>query len=176
MRNWYVINTKPKKEFQVESLFAQAGFNVYNPKYAQEATIKPFFPGYLFLCFHYPSEYKKVVYTRGVKRVLGNLKGPIPVDFEIIKSLQAREKNGLIEMMKYGEEPLPGDEIEIMEGPLKGLKGLFYKELSGRERVMILLNYVAYQGSLMIEKSKIKKIANPKAEGQGRRAGRQRKP
>ncbi|MGB9894188.1 MAG: transcription termination/antitermination protein NusG [Candidatus Saccharicenans sp.] len=158
MNNWYVINTKPRKEFQVESLFSQAGFKVYNPKYAEDSRIKPFFPGYLFLRFNYPSEYRKVIYTRGVKKVLGNKKGPIPIELEAINFLRAREKHGLIEIMKYGEEPGPGDEIMIMEGPLKGFKGLFYKELSGRERVMILLNYVAYQGSLMIEKNKIKKI------------------
>jgi ribosomal protein L24 len=80
--------------------------------------------------------------------------------------LKAREKNGLIELMKYGEEPSPGDEIMVMEGPLKGLKGIFYRELSDDERVMILLNYVSYQGSLMIEKSKIKKIKKPEKQKQ----------
>ena len=51
-----------------------------------------------------------------------------------------------------------GDEIEVMEGPLKGLKGVFKKEAGDRERVMILLNYVSYQGMLFIEKRKLRKI------------------
>lgn len=90
--------------------------------------------------------------------MVGNASGPISIEAEIIRCLKAREKNGLIELMKYGEEPQPGDEIMVMEGPLKGLRGLFYRNLSDKERVMILLNYVAYQGSLTIEKSKIKKV------------------
>jgi hypothetical protein len=45
-----------------------------------------------------------------------------------------------------------------MEGPLKGLKGIFCRELSDGQRVMILLNYVSYQGSLLIKKNKIKRI------------------
>ncbi|MCX8160432.1 MAG: hypothetical protein N3G18_05835 [Candidatus Saccharicenans sp.] len=166
MIRWYVIRTKPKKEFQVEHLFRQAGFKVYNPKYRQDGAIRPFFPGYIFLRFQYPEQYRTVIYTRGVQRVVGNAQGPISLDVKIIKCLKAREKNGLIELMKYGEEPQPGDEIVVMEGPLKGLRGLFQRHLSDRERVMILLNYVAYQGSLMIEKSKIKKVC--RKEGQAR--------
>ncbi|MBC7361314.1 MAG: hypothetical protein H5U06_03395 [Candidatus Aminicenantes bacterium] len=164
MLKWYVVSTKPKKEFQVESLFSQAGFTVYNPKYKQDSIIKPFFPGYLFLRFNFPSQYRKIIYTRGVRRVIGNKEGPIPVEPEIIDCLKAREKNGLIELMKYGEDPSPGDEIMVMEGPLKGLKGIFYRELSDKERVMILLNYISYQGSLIIKKSKIKKISKSEAD------------
>jgi len=160
MIRWYVIRTKPKKEFQVEDLFRRAGLTVYNPKYRQDGVIRPFFPGYLFLKFKYPEQYRRVIYTQGVQRVIGNSSGPISIDSEIIRSLKLREKNGLVEFMKYGEEPQPGDEIVVMEGPLKGLKGLFYRNLSDKERVMILLNYVAYQGSLMIEKSKIKKVSH----------------
>lgn len=172
MLNWYVVNTKPKKEFQVESFFSRFGFTVYNPKYAENSIIKAFFPGYVFLRFRYPSQHRQVIYTRGVKKVIGNREGPIPLEPEIIDCLKAREKNGLIEFMKYGEEPGPGDEIMVMEGPLKGLKGIFYRELSDDERVMILLNYVSYQGSLMIEKNKIKKLKKPEKQKQEKTAPR----
>jgi transcription antitermination factor NusG len=166
MPKWYVVSTKPRKEFQVESLFSRHSLTVYNPKYAESSIIKPFFPGYVFLRFSYPSQYRRVIYTRGVRKVIGNREGPIPLEPGVINCLKAREKNGLIELMKYGEEPSPGDEIMVMEGPLKGLKGIFYRELSDDERVMILLNYVSYQGSLMIEKSKIKKIKKPEKQKQ----------
>ncbi len=164
MIRWYVIRTKARKEFQVEHLFGQAGFTVYNPKYRQDGAIRPFFPGYLFLKFRYPEQYRTVIYTRGVQKVVGNSSGPISIEAEIIRCLKAREKNGLIELMKYGEEPQPGDEIVVMEGPLRGLRGLFCRNLSDKERVMILLNYVAYQGSLTIEKSKIKKVGRDESQ------------
>jgi len=158
MRKWYVLNTKPKKEFHVEKLFQEGGIPIYNPKYKHENRIKPFFPGYEFIYFDFPSQYQLVRYTRGVKRVVGNREGPIPIDEEIIKGIKSREQNGLIEFQKYGEEPEVGDEIEVVEGPLKGLRGIFKKEVSDRERVMILLNYVSYQGQLLIEKEKLKKV------------------
>ena len=158
MKNWYVINTKPKKEFQVERLFTEGGIEIYNPKYMQEDRIKPFFPGYEFIYFDFPEQYRLVKYTRGVKRVVGVREIPVPIPDQVIHEIKSREVNGLIEIEKYGERPEVGDEIEVVEGPLKGLKGLFQKELTAKERVLILLNYVAYQGQLIIEKDKLKKV------------------
>ncbi|MBN2408166.1 MAG: hypothetical protein JXE07_00390 [Candidatus Aminicenantes bacterium] len=158
MANWYVINTRPKKEFQVERLFAEGGFTYYNPVYRVENRTRPFFPGYGFLAFDFPAQYQMVKYTRGVKRVVGNREGPIPIPAEVIQELKAREVGGLIELEKYGLEPQVGDEIEVAEGALKGLRGLFQRELGDRERVLILMSYVSYQGQLMIEKKKLKKV------------------
>ena len=46
MKNWFVLNTKPKKEHHVEKIFTEAGFEIYNPKYSHDGRIKPFFSGY----------------------------------------------------------------------------------------------------------------------------------
>jgi transcription antitermination factor NusG len=160
MKYWYVINTKPKKEFQVEKLFTEGGFRYYNPVYRQGAQVRPFFPGYGFLVFDFPGQYQTVKYTRGIKRVVGNKEGPIPIPDEIIQAIKAREIEGLIELEKHGETPRVGDEIEVAEGPLKGLRGIFQREIGDKERVMILLSYVSYQGQLLIEKKKLKKTTN----------------
>jgi len=158
MKNWFVINIKPKKEFQVEKLFTECGFTIYNPKYVYRNQKKPFFPGYEFISFDYPAQYQLVKYTRGVKRIVGVRHVPVSIPEEVIRTIKAREVNGLIEIGKYGEEPEVGDEIEVVEGPLRGLKGIFKKKFSAKERVLILLNYVTYQGQLIIEKEKLKKI------------------
>ncbi len=158
MKNWFVINTKPKKESQVEKLFVEGGFDIYNPKYLDNNRVKPFFPGYEFVYFDYPAHYQLVRYTRGVKRVVGIRNVPVPIPEEVILGIKAREVNGLIEIGKYGEEPEVGDEVEVAEGPLKGLKGLFKKELTDKQRVLILLNYVTYQGQLVIEKERLRKV------------------
>ena len=158
MKNWFVINTKPKKEFQVEKLFTEGGFTIYNPKYMLRNQKKPFFPGYEFIYFDYPAQYQLVKYTRGVKRIVGVKQVPVSIPEEVIDAIRAREVNGFIEIGKYGEEPEVGDEIEVVEGPLRGLKGIFKKTLTAKERVLILLNYVTYQGQLIIEKEKLKKV------------------
>lgn len=157
MPAWFVVNTKPKKEAQVERLFREGGFTIYCPKYLREKRVSPFFPGYAFLFFDFPRQYQTVKYTRGVKRVVGGDEGPTRIPDEVVAGIRAREKDGLIVFERYGEEPAVGDEIEVVEGPLKGLKGIFKKEIGDHERVMILLNYVSYQGILLIEKNKLKK-------------------
>lgn len=158
MKEWFVINTKPKKEFHVEKIFLEAGFSVYNPKYRGEGRQKPFFSGYEFLLFDHPSQYQLVRYTRGVKRIVGHKEGPIPISEIVIQEIKLREVNGFIELEKHGREPAVGDEIEVVEGPFKGLQGVFKKEIGEKERVMILLNYVSYQGQLLIEKRKLKRV------------------
>jgi len=158
VESWYVVNTKPKKEFHLEKIFAEGGIRVYNPRYRDGNQIKPFFPGYQFVYFDYPAQYKLVKYTRGVKRIVGNDQGPIPMEEGLIREIKAREIDGLIELSKHGVEPAIGDEIEVVEGPLKGLRGIFKKDLTDRDRVLILLNYVSYQGQLLIEKDKLKKV------------------
>jgi transcription antitermination factor NusG len=158
MEKWFVLNTKPKKEHQVERLFIEGGIQIYFPKYILEAKVKPFFPGYGFIYFDFPAQYQLVRYTRGVKRIVGNEAGPIPIETEVIDQIKTREVKGYIELNKFGRYPGIGDEIEVMEGPLKGLRGIFQRELTDRERVLILLNYVSYQGQLIIEKRKLKKV------------------
>ena len=158
MKDWFVLNTKPKKEFQVERLFEEGGIEFYCPRYMYDNKTKPFFSGYGFIHFEYPDQYRLVKYTRGVKRVMGNQGGPIPIPEEIVQQIKQREIDGFIELEKYGEEPEIGDEIEIMEGPMRGLRGIFRKELTDKERVVILLNFVSYQGKLIIEKKKLKKV------------------
>ncbi|MCX6565700.1 MAG: hypothetical protein NTW38_04640 [Candidatus Aminicenantes bacterium] len=158
MENWFVLCTKSQREFQVERLFQEAGFPVYCPRFRAAGRIKPFFPCYEFLRFSYPEQYKLVKYTRGVRYVVGNDAGAVPLDVRLIEELRSREVGGLIELEKYGVEPSVGDEIEVVNGPWKGLRGVFHKHLSDQDRVMILLNYVSYQGQLLIEKSKLKKV------------------
>jgi transcription antitermination factor NusG len=89
---------------------------------------------------------------------VGNVQGPIPVQEKIIEEIKKREINGFIELDKYGSEPEAGDEVQIMEGAMKGLKGVFKKELTPKERAVVLLNYVSYQGHIIIEKKKLKKV------------------
>ena len=158
MEKWYVINTKPKKEFDVERLFHEGGILVYTPRYRDGERIRPFFPGYQFIYFSYPEQYKLVKYTRGVKRIVGNDEGPIALEEHVIREMKSREVDGYIEFAKHGVAPSLGDEIEVVEGPLKGLRGIFKKDLTDQDRVMILLNYVSYQGQLLIEKKKLKKV------------------
>jgi transcriptional antiterminator RfaH len=157
LKKWYVVNIKPKKESYVEKFFAEGNFTLYNPKRRHNGDRCPLFPGYAFILMDYPAQYKTVKYTRGVKTLLGDSQGPIPVPPEFILEIKNREKNGIVEMIDSPQRLDVGDNIEVTSGPLRGIQGIFQKNLNDNKRVSILLNYVSYQAKLTIEKSKISK-------------------
>lgn len=81
MKTWFVLQTKPLKEAIVEKLLKEAGIPVYCPRYKdEEGRIRSLFPCYEFVYFDYPKQYRLVRFTRGVRRVVGNEIGPIPVE------------------------------------------------------------------------------------------------
>jgi len=159
LTHWFVINIKSRKESLIESLFTEGGFTIYNPKRLRGNKTCCLFPGYAFIFFDYPAQYKLVKYTRGVKSVLGTSLAPIPIPKEFISEIRSREKNGMVELQNMCEMPVVGDEIEVICGPLKGVRGIFNKELKDRDRVAILLNYVSYQAKLITSKSSLRKLS-----------------
>ena len=160
MECWFVLNTKPKKESIVERLFQEGGILFYLPKYLKDGRPAPFFPGYGFINFDFPGQFNIVRYTRGVKTLVGDSHCPIPVSQTLIVQIKAREQDGYVQLSEAYEETHLGDRVEIVEGPLKGIRGIFCRELKDKDRVAILLEYISYQAQVMIEKYKLKKVGD----------------
>lgn len=164
--NWYAIHTKPCREDLAAMNLKRLGLDVLLPKMKQEKlvwgvpqiVIKPLFPGYFFARFR-PSEYLHLIqYARGVRRVVSGGDIPLPVDEEIIQAIQSRL--GVDGYVTLGLMPLsPGGRVIIQDGPLKGLAGIFERELDDRERVVILLEAIQYQARVLIEKWHLKAAA-----------------
>lgn len=158
MRNWFVLQTKPFKEAIVEKLLYEAGIQVYCPRYKdEEGRIHSLFPCYEFVNFNFPREYRLVRFTRGVRRVVGNEAGPIPVEATVIQTIKAREVEGFVVLEEELPPPEIGDLVEVVKGPFKGIRGIFSRLITGEQRVLILLNYLHYQASLIIDRDKIRK-------------------
>jgi len=161
---WYAVYTKPKSEDAVAGSLENAGIEVFNPrlkqkKYMQGAyrnKISPLFPCYVFVKFEPETTAHMIKYTRGVKRVVGG-DFPWPVSDEVIDLIRNQEEDGIIAIkppqLKYG------DSVAINDGPLSGLRGIFEKELSGQERVVLLLSSIEYQARVVVERAFLSKAA-----------------
>jgi len=161
---WYAVYTKPKREDAVAGSLENAGIEVFNPrlkqkKYMQGAyrnKISPLFPCYVFVKFEPETTSHMIKYTRGVKRVVGG-DFPLPVSDEVIDLIRNQEEDGIIAIkppdLKYG------DSVAINDGPLSGLRGIFEKELSGQERVVLLLSSIEYQARVVVERAFLSKAA-----------------
>src|SRR6185369_8793893 len=110
-----------------------------------------FFPGYLFAKLG-EYEWSRVKLQLGVSvRVqwVNFGSGPIQVPGEWIEMLKAGriEETEQVEERKY-PQIISGQMVEIVDGPLSGFHGVFDRELSGGERVVILINMLGARRSV----------------------------
>lgn len=142
--NWYAVYTKPGAEEAAARLLSNAGIETFNPKikvrkYLRKKyteVIEQLFPCYIFASFD-PNKHSHMIrYTRGVRYVVGK-EHPLVVPPEMISAIKDRMEDGVV--MPEAETFVAGDRVLIKEGPFKDFYGIFQRNLSGRERVVILL-------------------------------------
>jgi transcriptional antiterminator RfaH len=165
MKNWYVIQTKPKKEEEAKSYLSTKGVEVFNPLMENfllrngrmNKELKPLFPGYIFGKFDLDQNYPLVRWAKGVKKVLGFGEYPTPISEEVVEIIRERTDAHGIVRLKYRYQA--NDVIRIKTGPLRDLLGVFDRWISDSERVRILLNLMGYQPVIEIHYSMIEKVA-----------------
>ncbi len=156
---WYVLQTKPRKEDFVAGQLNGRRAEIFFPRLVESVRtgegrqhrLAPMFPSYLFVKIDVDENGKGVRYTPGVKDFLRCDGEPEPVAPDIVASLQDR-------MGPTGvyEPPLPhlspGARMRIEEGPLRGMDVIFEKELSGPERVAVLLAEVNLHARVVLSR------------------------
>ena len=150
MKNWYVIYTHSGKELYTANELRKQDFKIYIPKMKKlvrharyiKNVLKPFFPRYIFVNFNIDShEWRKINYTRGVVKLISSNEKPIMIPELVVKELKLLEnEQGFIDE-NYFSTYKKGEELEIINGPLKGLFGIF-DGLSEDLRVKVLLNFM----------------------------------
>jgi transcriptional antiterminator RfaH len=163
---WFVIQTKPKKEQEAKSYLSMKGLEIFNPLMEnfviRNGTInkeyKPLFPGYMFGKFDLEQDYALVRWGRGVKKILG-LGGnyPTPVSEEVVEIIKRRTDSHGIVRKSYNFEA--NDRVRVKSGPLKDLLGIFERWVSDSERVRVLLNLIGYQPAVEMHYSMVEKVA-----------------
>jgi transcriptional antiterminator RfaH len=165
MENWYVIQTKPKKEIEAESYLSTKGVEIFNPLMETFALrsgrmnkeLKPLFAGYIFGKFDLDQNYPLVRWARGVKKVLGFGEYPTPISEEVVEIIKERtDAQGIVRIRHHFKA---NDVIRIKAGPLRDLFGIFERWISDSERARILLNLIGYQPAVEIHYSMIEKVA-----------------
>jgi transcription antitermination factor NusG len=145
-KSWYVIHSHPNKEDllwqqllarEIEVFYPRIQANPVNPRARK---IKPYFPGYLFVCTDLEqlglSTIQWMPYATGLVMFGGE---PSALPENIVQVIQQR----VDEINAAGGEVLdalkPGDRVIIQDGPFEGYEGIFDVRLSGKERVRVLL-------------------------------------
>ena len=166
--NWLLLQVKPRQEMRaLENLERQQG-ECYCPQMRIEKLSRgkrieaeeALFPGYLFI--NAQPEKNGLTYTsirssRGVSKIVGFGAEPLKVPEALIAQIKLREESGLMGVSAIGL-PQAGDNINILEGPFKGLKAVF-SHVDGLQRSIVLINLLNQQTPSSLPNTQIKKLA-----------------
>ena len=166
--NWLLLQVKPRQEARALENLQNQGGECYCPTIVIEKLSRgkrieaeeALFPGYLFI--NVQSEENGLTYTsirssRGVSKIVGFGAEPIKVPEALIVQIRRREQassSGLIAK----NLPQAGDDINITEGPFRGLKAVF-SHTDGLQRSIVLINLLNQKTPTSLANTQIKKLA-----------------
>jgi transcriptional antiterminator RfaH len=139
---WACAQLQPQRERLALHCLTLAGYEVYFPRLRQQRRVQgrkvesrpALFPGYAFV--QIVLQWRSAHWAPGVVSLIMDGSGPAHVPDRAIADIKARERDGLVELPR---RPLvPGDRVQILQGPLAGQIGLF-AGMRAHERVAVLL-------------------------------------
>jgi transcriptional antiterminator RfaH len=163
---WYAIHTHPQQEERADANIRTLQIDTFAPRlkerHFQRYTGKPFyktqplFPRYIFARFACATMLSKVSFTRGVKVVVNFGSGPVAVEDEIIQLIRSRvSEDGCF--VRPQENFEPGDKVTFSNGIFRKLTGVFEREVKPKNRVILLLATLSYQGRIEIDSELVQK-------------------
>jgi transcription antitermination factor NusG len=162
--NWYCVHTKPKRESIVaEYCRTNLGLETYYPRLRQQKTIRrvrrvvtsPLFPRYFFCRFDPGVSYRAVRYAPDTIEVVQSGGEPTAVPESILAELQRWAGEG-VDIFTIKRPLQPGDQVEIVDGPLQGLHAVVTHNAEDRDRVAVLLSLLQCSAPTTISRSNLR--------------------
>lgn len=145
-KSWYALRSKSGKEPQLAGYAMDRGYSIFYPKLSvnpvnpRARRTQPYFPGYMFVQTNIErtgmGPFAWMPYSMGLV-CFGGEAAKVP---DAVVNELRRRVLALNEFQKDEFKGLKtGDPVEVLQGPLRGYKGIFETGLSGRDRARILL-------------------------------------
>ena len=149
--DWFVVRTKARQELRAIHHMEEQGFNVYCPQIPKYNGLKEvvgeqvLFPGYCFV----QSGELSIASIRSTPGVIGlvsfGFQGKpatlVRTALDAIKTVEAFHCEKVSSLK-------PGGAVSLIEGPFKGLKGLYSKR--SKDRVEVLLTLLGQQQRILV--------------------------
>ena len=148
---WYTLRTKTKSEHIAAAHLRQLeNVQTFCPrirfhKATQRGKVlfhQAMFPCYVFARFNFDQQSRAVTYANGVSTIVHFGDHHPPIAPEFIDFLRA--EMGPEEVKTLSPVMEPGDEVEIADGPFRGLKTIVHRFLPAKERVQILMEVLGH--------------------------------
>lgn len=153
---WFVARTKPNREDLAHRSLGIRGVDVFLPRIVEDERYAslfprlqpaPLFPGYLFVRMDLPVDYPRVVWAPGIRELLCLGGGPVPVGDQVIEQIRLRcDDRGVVHVPRSPWNR--GDRVEIASGPFAGLLATVETVMPRRQRIKLLIDFLARQTSI----------------------------
>ena len=147
-REWFCLRAQTKREHIAAAMlrrlddvepFCPRISKVKKTRTGKKRFTEAMFPGYLFARFVFRDNFRRVIHTQGVTRLIEHA-GRRAVPEPVIEDLRASVPDGVIDAPDPSMEP--GAEVEVVSGSLKGLNAKVIAALPAQDRVKILLDFL----------------------------------
>lgn len=164
--HWYCIHTRPKKEAQVASYFHTVlGLQTYFPRIREQRVIRrvrrtvtgPLFPRYLFCQFDPSGSYRAVRFAPEVLDIVHQGDRPALVRETLIDDLKGWAGDA-IDVITLHPPLQAGDQVEITDGPMRGLRAVIVRANDGQDRVAILLSILECGAQMNVSRSDLRRV------------------
>ena len=167
MSNWLLLQVKPRQEVRALENLQRQGGDCYCPKILIEKLSRgnrveveeALFPGYLFINAQPATSglsYTSIRSSRGVSKIVAFGEEPIKVPEALILQIRQREKADSMGSIAR-DLPQVGDDINIIDGPFRGLKAVF-SHIDGLRRSIVLINLLNQKTPTSLANTQIKKL------------------
>ena len=165
MDRWFLVHTKPRQEVRALENLESQGITAFCPRVYVEKLSKGkrkvsrevLFPNYLFVNYDQTNQSAlSVSYTRGVNRIVSFGDRPAQVPQQLIEQLRERfaeDSSNLISNL-----PEQGDQLQIVDGPYRGLNAVF-SQIDGDSRAVVLLTILKQKVRAVLPFSSLAPIA-----------------
>jgi transcriptional antiterminator NusG len=156
--HWYAISTRSRHEKMVRDRLTSAGVEPFLPMSRRLSqwsdrkvlTLSPLFSGYCFARFAFSNSHV-VLQTPGVVRIVGSVMPEAIPDEEVAVIRQVAESQRTLEPHDYFTD---GTWVEVVQGPLRGLKGQLIRKAS-RDCLVIRVHLLMQAATVHIDMSEV---------------------
>jgi len=147
-KEWFCLRTQTKREHIAAAILDRLEeVEVFCPRISQikktragkKRFVEAMFPGYIFAKFQFHAHSRQVVHSQGITRMVELGERRI-IPQHVVEDLKASLPENVIEAPDLSI--LPGAEIEVVTGSLKGLNGRVLAQMSAQNRIQILLDFL----------------------------------
>jgi transcription antitermination factor NusG len=143
---WYALHSKPDKEEllfeqlslrKIETFYPRIRVQTVNPRARK---VKAYFPGYVFV--HVDLNvigYSNLQWMPGATGLVSFGGEPASIPEGMIGALRHKVERINSDGLKLFDGLKPGDNVIVQAGPFSGYEAIFDEQISGNERVRVLL-------------------------------------